>query len=123
MEVSDEEFQQIMEQALEHIPDYFRKKLENIAFIFEDYPSPSDLSRLNIRSKHDLLGLYSGVPYTHRNTNYMGMTPDRIILFKKNIQYYCNNKKQLEEKIIEVVIHEIAHYFGMDEDQVRKAGY
>jgi predicted Zn-dependent protease with MMP-like domain len=70
-----------------------------------------------------LLGLYSGVPYTQRNTGYAGVTPDRIILFQRNIESICANENELKIKILEVIIHELAHYFGMDEDEVRKAGY
>lgn len=123
IKVSEEEFHELMEQAIEKIPEAFQKKIENLAFIVEPYPTESDLERLGLNSKYSLLGLYSGVPYTSRNTYYMGVTPDRIILFQNNIQAQCDSYEELKEKISEVVIHEIAHYFGMNEDEVRKAGY
>lgn len=121
--VSEEEFQEIMETSMESIPDAFKEKLDNIVFIIEDYPSNSDLSRLGMTDRRQLLGLYSGVPYTHRNTWYAGTMPDRIILFKKNIEALCGTKEDLSKKIKEVVIHEIAHYFGMTDKEIRKAGY
>ncbi|HEY3251933.1 MAG TPA: metallopeptidase family protein [Ignavibacteria bacterium] len=121
--VSEEEFHEMMEQALEAIPGNFKSKIENLVFISEPYPSENDMARLNLSSKYSLLGLYSGVPYTHRNTWYGNVTPDRIILFQKNIESFCNSKKELFDKIKEVIIHEVAHYFGMDEDEVRQAGY
>jgi predicted Zn-dependent protease with MMP-like domain len=121
--VSEEEFQEIMESSMESIPDIFKKKLDNIIFIIEDYPSPSDLSRLGMQDKRQILGLYSGVPYTHRNTWYAGTMPDRIILFQRNIEALCYSKEELSKKIQEVVIHEIAHYFGMSDKEIRKAGY
>jgi predicted Zn-dependent protease with MMP-like domain len=121
--VSEEEFHEYMNEAVENIPHVFKDKIENLAFISEDYPTESDIGRLGLRDKYSLLGLYSGVPYTFRNTYYMNVTPDRIILYKKNIESLCNNITELKEKIREVVIHEVAHYFGMDEDEVRSAGY
>ncbi len=123
MQVTEEEFQEYMESALDSIPQNFKSKFENIVFIIEPYPSEHDLERLNSTNKSDLLGLYSGIPYTHRNTWYAGASPDRIILFQKNIESLCRTKEQLISKIREVVIHEIAHYFGMSESEIRKAGY
>lgn len=113
----------MMEAAIETIPETFKGKIENLAFIVEPYPTESDMERLGLKSKYSLLGLYSGVPYTNRNTYYMGVTPDRIILFQNNIQALCDSFEELKEKIREVVIHEVAHYFGMDEDEIRQAGY
>jgi len=121
--VTEEEFHEYMNEAVENIPNVFKDKIENVAFISEDYPTEHDVERLGLKSKYSLLGLYSGVPYTFRNTYYMNVTPDRIILYKKNIESLCNNIAELKEKIREVVIHEVAHYFGMDEDEVRSAGY
>ena len=121
--ITEEEFQKYIEQSLELIPQNFKEKLENIVFIVEDYPSNHDLSRLGLNHKEQLLGLYSGVPYTHRNTYYMGVIPDRIILFQKNIQSICNSIDDLKAKIKEVVVHEIGHYFGMSEKEIRDAGY
>jgi predicted Zn-dependent protease with MMP-like domain len=123
MQVTEEEFQEYMESALESIPDDFKSKFDNIVFIIEQHPSEHDLSRLGIGNKSDLLGLYSGIPYTHRNTWYAGANPDRIILFQKNIEPLCRTKEELIAKIREVVIHEVAHYFGMTDAEIRKAGY
>ncbi len=121
--ISEEEFHEYVEQAIETIPDSFKEKLENIIFIVEDYPSENDLSRLGMSDRRYLLGLYSGIPYTHRSSWYANTVPDRIILFQKNIESLCSTKEQLKEKIREVMVHEVAHYFGMNEDEIREAGY
>jgi predicted Zn-dependent protease with MMP-like domain len=121
--INGEEFHALMEKAIEEIPEVFKSKIENLVFISEPYPSQSDLDRMGLKSKYSLLGLYSGVPYTHRSTWYGNVTPDRIILFQRNIESHCRNIDQLYEKIKEVIIHEVAHYFGMDEDEIRQAGY
>lgn len=121
--VSEEQFSDMMEEALDTIPEPFKEKIENLVFMAEPYPSESDLGKVGLTDGYSLLGIYSGVPYTHRNTYYMNTTPDRIILFQRNIERYCHNMDDLKEKIREVLVHEIAHYFGMDEDEVRAAGY
>lgn len=121
--ISEDIFQNYVDEAIETIPVNFKDKLENIIFIVEDYPSESDIEKLGLKNKYTLLGLYSGVPYTHRNTWYGGTVPDRIILFQKNIEAVCSYESELKEKIREVMVHEVAHYFGMNEDEVRDAGY
>ncbi|MCC6864642.1 MAG: metallopeptidase family protein [Ignavibacteria bacterium] len=121
--VSEEYFSDMMETALNCIPEPFKQKIENLAFMVEPYPSNADLNRVGLTDKYSLLGIYSGTPYTYRNTYYMNTTPDRIILFQKNIERYANNYDELMDKIKEVLIHEIGHYFGMSEDEVRAAGY
>ncbi len=123
IKVSEEEFQELVDIALDTIPQNFTEKLNNIVFIVEDFPSGSDLERLDMGDGSYLLGLYSGTPYTHRSSWYSGKPPDRIILFQRNIERICNTKDQLKEKIREVMVHEIAHYFGMNEDEIRDAGY
>jgi predicted Zn-dependent protease with MMP-like domain len=123
MNVSTEEFQELMEKAMESIPEDFKNRMDNIAFIVEPYPNSNDLIRLGMTDGRRLLGLYSGTPYTHRNTWYAGTVPDRIILFQRNIEAICRSKEELTEKIKEVVIHEIAHYFGMTDKEIREAGY
>jgi predicted Zn-dependent protease with MMP-like domain len=123
MNVSTEEFQVLMEKAMDFIPEDFKSRMDNIAFIVEPFPNSSDLVRLGMTDGRHLLGLYSGIPYTHRNTWYAGTVPDRIILFQRNIEAICRSKEELTEKIKEVVIHEIAHYFGMTDKEIREAGY
>ena len=123
MNVTAEEFQELMELAMESIPKDFKNRMDNIAFIVEPFPSSSDLARLGMTNGRHLLGLYSGIPYTHRNTWYAGTVPDRIILFQSNIEAICRSKEELTAKIREVVIHEIAHYFGMTDKEIREAGY
>jgi predicted Zn-dependent protease with MMP-like domain len=123
IKVSEEEFHEMMEEAIETIPEAFKDKIENLAFIVEPYPSEDDMDRLELSDQYSLLGLYSGIPYTGRSTWYTGVTPDRIILFQNNIQMRCDTMAELKEMIRQTVVHEVAHYFGMNEDEVRAAGY
>ncbi len=118
-------FQEAAEVALEKLPDQFKNMITNAIIVIEDYPDNDTIRLMKLRSKHQLLGLYQGVPMTHRNTSY-GMypvTPDKITLYQKNIENVCKTDEEVEEKVIEVLVHEIAHHFGMNEEQVRAAGF
>lgn len=117
-----EEFEKIVEETIESLPERIREKIDNVVFIIQDYPDEKEL-RITRSQKYNLLGLYVGIPLTKRGTSY-GMypaTPDRIFIFKTNIERICRTEKELRKKIREVVLHEIGHYLGMSEDEVRKA--
>ncbi len=118
-------FEEIVNKAFDGLPDMFKNNIDNVQFLIEDYPTPEHVAKLNLYSKGQLLGLYEGIPLKHRNTWYgsSGTVPDRITLFKKNIEAISSDKNILEKKIREVLLHEIGHYFGMTEEEIRNAGY
>lgn len=122
MEWPREEFEAIVRLAFENLPDFFRGRIDNVQFVVEDYPSEEIRNDLKV-GKHNLLGLYTGVPLPHRNTWYgtTATVPDVIYLFKRNIEAGCSTKSDLTEKVTEVLLHELGHYFGMNEQQVRRA--
>jgi predicted Zn-dependent protease with MMP-like domain len=120
-----EEFERIAEEEFANLPDGFRSRIDNVSVVVEDLPTDYHLSRVAGATRHGLLGLYSGIPLTRRNTGY-GMAPvipDTITLFKRNIEAFAGGTEHVRGKIREVLIHEIGHYFGMTEEQVRAAGY
>ena len=109
-------FEDIAEEAFNHLPALFKKKIENVEIVVEDAPPHS-------RDGSLLLGLYHGVPLTKRGTWY-GMSPvlpDRISLYWKNIESVCESEDEIRVKIYEVLCHEIGHYFGMNESEIRAA--
>jgi len=119
------EFEKIVEQSFERLPDVFKRAIENLGIVVEDYPEDAVILKMKIPSKYNLLGLYHGIPLTARGTWY-GMTPvapDKISLYQKNIESRCRSDKEIEQAIYEVLIHEIGHYFGMNDEEIRKAGY
>ncbi len=120
-----EQFNQLAEQALENLPEYFQSLITNAVIVIEDYPDDEIVHTMNLPSKRNLLGLYQGIPLTKRTTSYgmFPVAPDKISLYQKNIESVCRNESEIGKKIEEVLIHEIAHHFGMDEEQVRAAGY
>jgi predicted Zn-dependent protease with MMP-like domain len=120
-----EEFERIVAQAFEHLPEKFKSAVDNVGVVVEDYPDEELVSKMNLISNRHLLGLYQGIPLTRRGTWY-GMTPvvpDKITLYQKNIEAACSTETNLVRKIQEVLIHEIGHYFGMSEEEIRTAGY
>ncbi|MCS7229030.1 MAG: metallopeptidase family protein [Candidatus Kryptonium sp.] len=117
-----DEFEKIIEETIESLPQQIKQKLDNVVFIVQDYPDEEEL-KMTRSNKYNLLGLYTGVPLSKRGINY-GMypvTPDRIFIFKANIERICKDENELRKKIREVVLHEIGHYLGMSESEVRKA--
>jgi predicted Zn-dependent protease with MMP-like domain len=119
--VTREDFEKVVEKALETLPEEYRQFLTNITLTIEDYPSKEDAGRLNTH-KELLLGLFSGVPYP-RKGGFFDIPyplPDTIILFQKNIENICSTEMELEEQIRVTLIHEVGHYFGLSEGDLRK---
>jgi predicted Zn-dependent protease with MMP-like domain len=121
--MTDEEFQSVVEEAIGNIPEEFREKIENIDIIIEDYPAPETLKSMKV-SKNGLLGLYTGIPHSKRSPFFYGNTlPDRIYLFKKNLEAFCKNREELKEQIQRTVLHELGHYFGISDQRLRELGF
>jgi len=115
-------FENIAEEVFNDLPKYFGDKIDNVHIAVEDYPS-EDVTRQMHAGKTSLLGLYQGIPLTHRGTWYgtSPTTPDKISLYQANIEAVCQNDEEISERIREVLLHEIGHYFGMSESEIRNA--
>lgn len=115
------EFEKIVKEGIKAIPEKFLRKLDNVAIVIEDEPTPAKKKKLNIHSNWTLLGLYEGVPKAKRGANYSAILPDKITIFQKPIERDARNKEDLKEIVKNTIWHEIAHHFGMSEIQVRQA--
>jgi predicted Zn-dependent protease with MMP-like domain len=121
--VTREEFEKLVEDALHMLPQHFRTALDNVEIIVENEPEETDLAAAEVDEKRSLLGLYTGIPLTERGGWY-GMTPvtpDRIQLFQRNLERISKNRKELRYQVLTTVFHELGHYFGMDEEEIRRA--
>lgn len=118
-----EEFEKVVEEVIESLPEIFREKLENLVIIVEDWPSNSDLKSLGLRSRDSLFGLYKGVPLTKRGALFGNFPPDCIVIFKKPLEKAFRDINDMKREIAKTVMHEIAHHFGFDEEMLRKLGY
>jgi predicted Zn-dependent protease with MMP-like domain len=123
MDISQEEFEEIVKNALKEVPKAFSERIDNLEFIVMDKPTVSMLMRAKILGKGTLLGLYEGVPLNRRGRGYQGVLPDRITLFKYPIMMEAEFEGiDLKEKVKSVLLHEIGHYFGLNEDELRDLG-
>ena len=113
-------FEALVARAIEHLPPEFQRKLENVDIVVEDWPTPGQLRQPKQIHPTQLLGLYQGVPQTKRGRGYGLVLPDKISIFQKPIEAQCRFGDEIEAKIEEVVRHEIAHHFGLDEETLRK---
>ena len=120
MKVTEEEFEELVTEAISSLPKKFKEKMENIVVVIESLPSQELLREMRIKSPYGLLGLYRGVPYPRRGIWYRNVMPDKIIIFKKPIEVRCRNKEDIKESVRRVVVHEIGHYFGLGEADLRK---
>jgi predicted Zn-dependent protease with MMP-like domain len=120
MKVSEEKFEGLVAEAISSLPENFKEKMENIAIAIEDFPSQELLIEMKIKSPYSLLGLYRGVPYPRRGIWYRNVLPDKIVIFKKPIEVRCRNREDIKESVRRVVIHEIGHYFGLNEADLRR---
>ena len=112
------QFSQLVENALERLPRRFKQKLENVVVMVEDYPE----RELQGQYPGLLLGLFHGVPKTHQSVFAISM-PSRIVLYQKNIEAVSRNEDEISLQIETTLKHEIGHYFGMTEKELRKRGY
>ena len=120
MKLTRKEFEEIVVLALKRLPKFFKKKMKNVDVVVEDRAPRDLLSEMRLRSPFELLGLYQGVPLDRRGFYYGNVLPDKITLFQIPIESMCKTREEIEEKVKEVVIHEVGHYFGLDDDRLRE---
>jgi predicted Zn-dependent protease with MMP-like domain len=114
LDLTDEEFEKIVIDELDELPDEMVEGLENLVFVTEDRPADGSL---------DLLGLYEGVALTDRDQYGFGELPDRIILFREPLLAIAETLDDLRDEIHITLVHEIAHYYGIDDDQLHEMGW
>ena len=115
------EFDRLVAAAVERIPARFRKRMKNIAVMVEPEPAPGQLARARVPRGGTLLGLYEGRPLTGRSVFEGFAMPDRITIFQGPHERLARSPEHLAEMVWDTVWHEVAHYFGMNELQVRTA--
>jgi predicted Zn-dependent protease with MMP-like domain len=117
--VSDEEFQKLIDEALGELPGEHVRNIKNIAILYEDEPTLEQRRKLKLRGNQTLLGLYEGTPLSERQ-GMDRLLPDKITLFKLPLSHHAGTKAALKEEIKHTLWHEIAHYYGLDHDRIRE---
>ena len=115
-----EKFELLVEEALSDIPSKFKQLLKNITVQVEDSPSPEVLHSLGKPPGSMILGIYHGVPFPHRGPYYGNLPPDIIVIYQRPIEKICYSEEDIKETVRKVVRHEIGHYFGFDDKQLRE---
>jgi predicted Zn-dependent protease with MMP-like domain len=115
-----EKFEELVIAAVAGMPDEFQQMLDNVDICIQDWPSGQQLKSVGLRDKYDLLGLYEGTPMTERDQGYNLVLPDKITIFQKPLEAQCSSAEELKEEIVRTVKHEIAHYFGLDDDRLEQ---
>ena len=108
-------FEKLARHALRRLPRKFKQRLKNISIEIEDSPSAALLRDMQVESG-TLFGLYRGVPLTDREWNYGNVLPDRIVIYQRPIEAAAISPDQIEEIVMDTVMHEIGHYFGFNDD-------
>jgi len=119
--MSPNEFDKLVAAAYARIPARFRKRMKNIAMMVESEPTPHQLARTRVAPGSTLLGLYEGRPLTRRSVFEPFAMPDRITIFQGPHERLAQSPEHLAKMVEDTVWHEVAHYFGMNELQVRAA--
>lgn len=120
--MDDTEFEHLVNRAVSNLPDEFKEKLDNVAVVTADWPTRVQTEILAKRGERGLLlGLYQGIPQTKRRNYGIGPTlPDKITIFKYPILRISASYEDAIKNIKDTVIHEIAHHFGMSEEEIHK---
>ena len=118
-----EEFDEVVARAVADLPEEYltRLDLENIDIVVEPEPTPEQLAELGLQRYESLFGLYEGVSLPER-MRYGEVLPDKITIFQRPIESYVNSMQELEEQIQTTVKHEVAHFFGFDDDEIDDMG-
>lgn len=125
VDISEEEFEQAVADALDLVPDELMNAVDNVVFLIEDEPAPDMVApeELDESGLPGLLGLYEGTALTDRDDGWAGALPDRIFIFRGPLSRFCDTREELIEEIAVTVIHEIAHHFGIDDDRLHELGW
>lgn len=122
IDVSPEEFEKMVAAAMDAIPDHYYRRMNNVGFVVEDFPTPEQLQKLHVVEGMTLYGLYEGLPLTRRNGNYSGVLPDKITIFREPILAGSDSAEAARQQVKKTVWHEVAHHFGLGHDRIHELG-
>ena len=114
------QFERVVERALRGLPRVFKEKLANIAVVVEDWADDETLEEMGIEPPDTLYGLYRGVDLTHRDSSYGNVLPDTVTIYQGPIEEDCEDEAEMEDVIRDTVVHEIGHYFGLDDETMHR---
>ena len=116
------EFEDCVAAAVEALPPYFRRRLDNVEILVEDWPDRETLRQAGIKDPAELQGWYHGVPTTGRGGAYGLVPPDTISIYRRPILLACRDDEEVRQTVHTVLRHEVAHFFGISDDRLRELG-
>jgi predicted Zn-dependent protease with MMP-like domain len=114
------QFEEVVERALRRLPRAFKEKLANIIVVVEDWADDETLDEMGIEPPDTLYGLYRGVDLTRRDSSYGNVLPDTVTIYQGPIEEDCESEDEMAEVIRDTVVHEIGHYFGLDDETMHR---
>ena len=121
--MSRREFEQAVREALQSVPQEFAPYLEQVIVEVEDAPTAEEARSVGVDDPGELLGLYHGTPLTERSVESLPALPDRVVIYQRNLEQFCETREELLDEIQATVLHEIGHHFGLDEEELDDLGY
>jgi predicted Zn-dependent protease with MMP-like domain len=120
MEITDQQFNDIIARAIDELPEEYIKRINdnNVAIVYEDKPTAEQREELKLRGNQDLLGLYQGIPMTIRGSGHSLALPDKITLFKEALLFHSKDMADFKKNVKHTLWHEIAHFYGLDHGQI-----
>jgi predicted Zn-dependent protease with MMP-like domain len=119
IEITDNEFSNLIADCLDELPEQYVKGLKNVLITYEDEPTHEQLTKQNLSHGQTLYGLYEGIPLTNRGAGYQLVVPDRITLFKLPLVRSSGDLKSLKSQVKHTLWHEVAHFYGLDHDRIQ----
>ncbi len=117
MRVALEEFEFLVEKALDQLPEEFAELLDNVAVVIEDEPDQETLEEMGIPEDDELLGLYRGVPLAERETGYFEL-PDQVTLYRLPLVRISRDRRELIREVRDTLVHELGHHFGLTDEEM-----
>ena len=118
--MSRREFERLVEKALKKLPRPFKEKIKNVAVVVEDWADDETLAEMGIEPPDTLYGLYRGIDLTRRDSGYGNVLPDTVTIYQGPIEEDCEDEEEMAELVRETVVHEIGHYFGLDDETMHR---
>lgn len=120
--MTTEQFEALVDEAMAGIPEPFRDAIDNLAVVVEEFPDAWTMRAAGVSSPYNLLGFYHGIPLTERTQGYANVAPDQISIYRRPILAQCRTDAEIRAMVTRVVRHELAHYFGIDDDRLMELG-
>lgn len=116
------EFRRLVREAVALIPVELLQRVHNVDIVVERRPTAMDRKSAGLGPGRLLLGLYHGIPLTHRGEYYNLVAPDKISIYQESIEAVCETDDEIREQVRKTVLHELGHYFGIDDDRLHELG-